>query len=196
MKNFHKNTNKQIIRKNTLRKKAFIGVIFFILLLSLPIESNHNLSLATAENDDEIVISMRRLVGTAVGNKISGKFRITVNSGISTNELVYIELLFNDTTVSEGNASTLSFTFNTKEYGIGLMNITAIGKDFDGNNYQTTLEKHFMNPKIANVIGISIAVFALIISGISVWKKYFKDRKKHTKDHQEKLDEINIESKF
>ena len=196
MKNFLKNTNKQIIRKNALRKKAFIGIVFFILLLSLPIESNHYLSLATAENDDEIEISMRRLVGTAFGNKISGKFRIIVNSGISTNELVYIELLFNDTTVSEGNTSTLSFTFNTKDYGIGLMNITAIGKDADGNNYQTTLEKDFMNPTIINVIGISIAVFALGISGIRVWKKYFKDRKKNEKDHQEKLNTIDIETKF
>ena len=139
---------------------------------------------------NELSIRLDRLSGSTNENKIRGKFRLIVESSL---DLIRIVLLFNDTSVAESESDSLGFTFNTEEYGLGEMNITAIGEDSEGNLYQTTIFRNFYETNVPRAFGIGFIIFALVIALYQIWKKI---RKRKVLTYQEKKDQIKIDSNF
>jgi hypothetical protein len=153
-------THKRILSKNQI----LFG--FLVLLIFLTFTSN-------GDANSSLSMSFQRNFGADTGtNKIRGQYTITGKGG---SDIVLMTLFFNDVNVSSSVGNELKFKFDTTDFEVGLKNITLIGWDQAGNQYQKTEEYTFTDATIPTLI----AVGAIMLGAISIFFKY-KKRKKNT----------------
>ncbi len=143
--------------------------------------------------DEEISLSLSRQFGSSFGGKISGKFKLTARSDV---ELANITLLFNNTQVAFAEADVISYSFNTKEFGIGIMNMTAIGMTASGEQFQETLIRTFMDPVTSNILAISITVLALGAVILKYYARSQKSKKNGKNSRSTSGMDVSIDKKF
>lgn len=135
--------------------------------------------------DPTLTLKLKRNVGTDMGDnlRIEGDWTIT---GTGSNDIVRMDLLFNDNITAQSTNNSLSFRFNTRDHPIGTTNITLIGYLSNGSSIQTTEIREFMDPEetdrflyiTLSITGI-IVVLSIVIAIIS--KKKQKSAPKPTK---------------
>ena len=168
-----------------LKHKNSLIIFTFILLFSF-----NAVIMNTIAQDEEILsLGIRKNAGTAFGDKIEGDFTIT-GSGPET--ILNLTLFFNGTQVAFESNNQLSFRFDTKDYSLGLMNITLIGKDSEGTVYNKSIFKEFISPKIGNWI-IAIAIGIALISGGLKLASYFKNKRNEKQSATDKKNKIQID---
>jgi hypothetical protein len=67
----------------------------------------------------------------------------------------------NGTQVASSPTNSLSFTFETKDYSAGMMNITLIGEDSLGNFSQITQMKEFLSAEVG--IWITVVILGIVV---------------------------------
>lgn len=154
-------------------------VLFFGLLILL---NSLAFSPALGQDSDKISLSLSRNVGTAIGNKISGDFTIRASGDES---ILSLTLLFNGSVVAKSETNSLNFRFNTKDYGVGIMNITVIGIDASDNFYQKTISRQFLDSKVDLIIGVVAGIIVIGSLTYSILKK-----RKASQNEKESVDEI------
>ena len=170
---------------NPLKHKQSLIILTFVLLFSL------NSVIINTNAQDEEVLSLRisKNVGTGIGDKIEGDFTIT---GSGPDYILNLTLYFNGTQVAFESNNELKFRFNTKDYAIGLINITLVGKDNEGTTYEKTIFKEFISAEIGNWILIIVGSIALISIGIKL-ASYLKTKRKEKQGTTDKKNNIKIE---
>ena len=114
-------------------------------------------------------MSIRKQIGTSIGNKMEGRFSITASGG---DNITSLSLLFNGTQVASSPNNSLSFTFETKDYTAGLMNITLIGEDALGNFSQITEIKDFLSAETGMWITVVILGIVVPIALYRLYQRY------------------------
>lgn len=165
-----------------ISKSKFILLATFLILIP-------NIIALEVSCEEELSIHLSRQFGMAIGDKISGKFKIILES---SSELKNISLYFNETLVAFDEGNILAFSFNTKDYDIGNYNITAIAITTKSEIFQKSIFKDFMNPLIANMIGISVLIVAVSLTAL----KYIKKNKAPNEAKDKDLNLISISKKF
>lgn len=163
------------------------SLIIFTFILLFPFNS---VIISTNAQDEEILsLGISKNVGTAYDDKIEGDFTI---SGTGPDYILNLTLFFNGTQVAYEPSNELNFRFNTKDYALGLMNITLIGKDSEGTAYKKTIFKEFISPEIGNWIMITVGGIALISVGI-ILVSYLKRKQNEKQSATEKKNNIKID---
>ena len=168
-----------------IKHKQSLIIITFVLLFSF----NSVIMNTNAQDEDILSLGIRKNVGTAFGDKIEGDFTIT-GSGLDT--ILNLTLYFNGTQVAFESDNQLTFRFDTKEYSLGLMNITLVGEDSEGIVYNKSIFKEFISPKIGNWIIAIVGGIALISLGLKLFS-YMKKKRNEKKSSDEKKNNIKIE---
>jgi len=114
-------------------------------------------------------LRFRKIIGTSIGNKMEGKFSITASGG---DNITALSLLFNDTLVASSPNNSLSFIFDTSDYGAGMMNITLIGEDSLGTSSQITEMKDFLSPTVGTWITVIVLVIVIPILMYRLFQQY------------------------
>jgi hypothetical protein len=162
------------------------SIIFtFVLLFSF----NSVFISSNAQDEDILSLGIRRNVGTGFGDKIEGDFTI---SGSGPVTILNLTLFFNGTKVAFESDNQLSFRFDTKDYSLGLMNITLVGEDSEGMVYTISIFKEFISPTIGNWI-IAIAIGIVLISLSFKLASYMKNKRKEKQSVTDKKNGIKID---
>ena len=167
------------------KSQRFLIIFTFVLLFSF----NSVITNTNSQEEDILSISVSKNVGTGIGDKIEGDFTIT---GTGPDYILNLTLFFNGTQVSFESDNELKFRFNTKDYTIGLMNITLVGKDNEGTTYAKTIFKDFLSPEVGNWIMFIAIGIVLISLGIKL-ASYLIDKRKDKQGVNEKKNKIKIE---
>ena len=161
-------------------------IFTFIILFSF----NSVIINTNAQEEEILTLRVSKNVGTGgIGNKIEGDFTIT---GTGPEYILNLTLIFNGTQVFFESDNELKFRFNTKDYPIGLMNITLVGKDNEGTTYTKTIFKDFISPEVGNwimIISIGIVLISLGIKLVS----YLKEKRNEKQGVTEKKNQIKID---
>ncbi|MHA1646565.1 MAG: hypothetical protein ACTSVL_03240 [Promethearchaeota archaeon] len=168
-----------------LAKQGFRNMILFGIFFSII----SSLTILSVGASDEINIHLNKIVGTDISNKISGKFRITVDG---SDDIVHISVFFNDSLVKEEDGNALSLTFQTHDYPYGLMNITAVGVNLAGDHFQASKIVEFFDSSTFDTVLWIIAGVAIIPFIIFYVRKLVKKRKKQ-ENHGEFKEKIHID---
>ena len=168
-----------------LKHKNSLIIFTFILLFSF----NSVIISSNAQNEEVLSLGISRNVGTAFGNKIEGEFTIT---GTGPDSILNLTLFFNGTQVAFESDNELKFRFNTKDYPLGLMNITLIGEDSEGTAYNKSIFKESISPAIGNWIMVIVGVIALISIGLKL-TAYIKNKRFEKQSNVEKKTKIKID---
>lgn len=170
-----------------IKHKHSLIIFIFILLFSY-----NAIIISTNAQDEEILsltISRNLGVGVDSGNKIEGDFTIT---GSGPENILNLTLLFNGTQESFESSNQLTFRFETKDYPLGLMNITLIGEDSEGNIYIKSIFKEFISEEIGNWILIIVGLIVLLSVGLKLGS-YMKKKQKGKQSAIEKKNKIHID---
>jgi hypothetical protein len=145
---------------------------------------------AYSNAQETVDLSLKRTFGMAFGKNIQGTFTVV---GSGSEGIVNLSLLFNNEEIEFSVSNSLSYTFKTKEYGSGNLNITLLGYDIEGIQYSTTKLVTILSATASLIIIIGII---LLVTGAVVWnyvpriKKYFQTKKhknrKNNSDGEEK----------
>jgi len=144
---------------------------------------------SNAQDEEVLLLGIRRNVGTSFGDKIEGDFTIT---GSGPDTILNLSLLFNGTQVAFESDNQLSFRFDTKDYSLGLMNITLVGEDSEGMVYNKSIFKDFISPAIGNwiiIISLGIVLISLGFKLIS----YLKNKRSEKQSSTDKKNNIQID---
>ena len=134
-------------------------------------------------------MSIRKIIGTSIGSKMEGKFRISCTGG---DNITALSLQFNGTQVASSPNNSLSYTFDTADFGVGTMNITLIGEDSMGIFSQITQMKDFLSSKVGTwiTVGILAIVIPLLLYRALQW---YRTKKMVTLSHEDKKKRIKID---
>ena len=168
-----------------LKHKNSLIIFTFILLFSF----NVVITNTNAQDEDFLSLRISKNVGIAHGDKVEGDFTVT---GSGPESILNLTLFFNGTQVKYESNNELSYRFNTKEYPLGLMNITLVGIDSEGEVYKKTIFKEFISPAIGNWIWIIIGGIALISGGLKL-ASYLKNKRNEKQSTAEKKTKIKID---
>ena len=168
-----------------IKHKQSLIIITFVLLFSF----NSVIIKTNAQDEDVLSLGIRKNVGTAFGDKIEGVFTI---SGSGPETILNLTLFFNGTQVAFESDNQLSFQFDTKDYSLGLMNITLVGEDSEGMVYIKSISKEFISPEIGNWI-IAIAIGIVLISLGLKLASYLKNKKNEKQSVTDKKNKIQID---
>lgn len=173
--------------KHTKHKHSLIIFIFILLFSFNSIILNSN-----AQDEEVLSLGISKNVGLDIGDKIEGDFTIT---GSGLDNILNLTLLFNGTQVAFESDNQLTFRFDTKDYPLGLMNITLIGEDNEGMVYKKTIFKEFVSPKVGIWVLIIVGVIAFLSSVIIVLILVFGSKKKQNEKESaaEKKNKIKID---
>ena len=173
-----------------LKHKYSLIIFTFILLFSF----NSVILNTNAQDEDVLSLGIRRNVGTAFGDKIEGDFTI---SGSGPDTILNLTLFFNGTQVAFESDNQLTFRFDTKDYSLGLMNITIVGEDGEGIIYKKSISKEFISPTIGNWI-IIIAIGIVLISLSFKLASYMKNKRNEKQSVTDKKNgtKIDIDKEF
>jgi len=161
-------------------------IIFtFILLFSF----NSIILNSNAQDEEVLSLGIRKNVGTSFADKIEGDFTI---SGSGPETILNLTLLFNGTQVAFESDNQLSFRFDTKDYSMGLMNITLVGEDIEGRVYNKSIFKEFISPTIGNWI-IAIAIGITLISLGFKLISYLVNKRSEKQSSTDKKNNIQID---
>ena len=168
-----------------LKHKQSLIIFTFILLFSI------NSVMMNSNAQDEEVLSLRisKNVGTAFGDKIEGDFTIT---GSGPEIIDCLTLYFNGTEVKKELSNEISYRFDTKDFTLGIMNITLIGEDNEGIFYSKTIFKEFISPKIGNWIMIIVGGIAIVSLGLKL-ASYMKNKRNEKQSATDKKNNIKID---
>ena len=171
--------------KHSKHKHSLI-IFTFILLFSF----NSIILNSNAQDEEILSLGIRKNVGTSFGDKIEGTFTI---SGSGPDSILNLTLLFNGTQVAFESDNELTFRFDTKDYSLGLMNITLVGEDIEGIIYSKSISKEFISPEIGNwIIAIAIGI-TLISVGLKFVVSYLKNKKNDKQSVSDKKNKIQID---
>ncbi len=168
-----------------LKHKQSQIIFTFIILFSL----NSIMMNSNAQDEEILSLGIKKNVGTAFGDKIEGDFTIT---GSGPDSILNLTLFFNGTQVAFESDNQLTFRFDTKDYSLGLMNITLVGEDSEGMVYTISISKEFISPAIGNWIIAIVGGIALISLGLKLYS-YIKNKRNEKKSSVEKKNNIKID---
>ena len=154
----------------------FVGLLFFLTLFISPTIA-----------EPSVTLSMSRDLGIGVGKWVSGKFTIRVTGN---DEIESIELYFNSVKIDESTINSLEFTFHTKNYEKGEVNITAVGYDVDGTPYLATKDVVFISQVISIIITATVIAMVVGIYGFRFYRR--KKHKTRTQPEKGQMPEIII----
>ncbi len=147
---------KKIWQEELNRFSLSVGLLFLSLLASA--------SLVAAE--DTISYRLSRVAGTDVGfGRIQGNFRLTANA---PEDVISMEVLFNNEVVHEVENNSISWRFNTDDYETGEINITIRGWTAADNLYEVSLERHFISGDITIWIIIGVVIVLAVYGGMKL----------------------------
>lgn len=134
-------------------------------------------------------IRINKIVGTNIGDKIEGKFRITATGG---DNITALSLLFNGTQVASSPNNSLFFKFETADYGVGTMNITLIGEDSVGLFSQITEMRVFLSPEMN--IWLILGILAIVIPILAYRAfRWYRAKTLVKPSHEDKKNRIKID---
>lgn len=134
---------------------------------------------------ETLKINLRRDFGTALGNKIQGKF--TLIGTDSTETIIIIAVYFNGIQVKNATGSQITFTFNTADYPNGEYNITLMGWDSENNKTQTSEFVEFLDPSINYWI---IGALVIILGGTIAFRIMRRKRNLSPKIQNVRIDNL------
>ena len=175
-----------------LKHKQSLIIFTFILLFSL----NSVIISIIAQGEDVLSLGISKNFGTDIGNKIEGNFTI---SGSGPDSILNLRLLFNGTRVAFEPGNQLTFQFETKDYPLGLMNITLIGEDCEGIIYKKVIFREFVSPKVGSWLVILAFVITFISVSVMLIIVSYRKKKKNEKEsitEKKKRIKIDIDKKF
>ena len=170
-------------------KKKHRGSLIFLSLLLCSIFLIGSMSQISGE-EPPLELRFSKIIGTSIGNKMEGKFRITASGG---DNITALSLLFNATLVASSPNNSLSLTFDTSTYGEGLMNITLIGADSLGVFSQITQMKEFLSPAVGTWITVIVLAFAIPVLLYQLFQKYRAKKKIGNSHYEDKKQRIKID---
>jgi len=168
-----------------LKHKYLLIIFTFILLFSF----NSVIISSNAQDEEILSLGIKKNFGTGIGDKIEGDFTI---SGSGPDNILNLTLFFNGTQVAFESDNQLTFRFDTKDYSLGLMNITLVGEDSEGMVYNKSIFKEFISPTIGNWI-IAIAIGIVLISGGLKLASYMKNKRNEKQSATDKKNNIKID---
>ena len=169
--------NKVILVK--IHRKKPIYAIFILILVFFP-------SFAVAD-ESGITITMRRNMGTDLGNKIGGDWTI---SGSGPEGTIKIAILFNDTEVYSVQGKEFSFRFNTDDYWVGEVIIIVRAYLSDSEFVYRTFVREFIDSSFDNMIfAFTGGIFAIVII---IYVVRYKKNKEMTKK-EIKIEDVKID---
>ncbi|QEE15249.1 hypothetical protein DSAG12_01074 [Promethearchaeum syntrophicum] len=172
-------------------KHSLIMFIFILLISFISVILNIN-----AQDEEVLFLEILRDDGAVIGDKIEGIFTI---NGSGPDFILNLTLLFNGVKVAFESDNHLIFQFYTKNYSLGLMNITLIGEDSEGLFYEKAIFKEFISPKVGSWIvilsGVITFIGAIVILKIISDRKEMKDKKQSFAEKKNKI-KIVIDKKF
>jgi hypothetical protein len=136
-----------------------------------------NISTVNAQN--EIELHLTEIWGAENPQYIAGQYKITAKSTIP---LILMKLYFNDEYIKNTTTDTLIFEFDTSEFEMGIMNMTVVGWDQAGNQYQNSIIKTFGSTTPTITIIIIIGLIAGGIFTILILASRKKERKSVNKE--------------
>jgi hypothetical protein len=113
--------------------------------------------------EDSISMNIRVQSGGEILGKLFGKLELKANG---PQDLKNMSLYFNGTEVYSTEGDSLSFVFETQNYGAGQMNITVIGYYENGETLQTTKTFEFI--RAAEFRNFLVLILSIIIPIILV----------------------------
>ena len=169
-------------------------IIFALILL---ISNISIIMIANAQDEDILTLTISRNFGTAYDNKMEGDLTVT---GSGPEKIVSLTLYFNGTEVCKELNNQISFRFDTKDYPLGLMNITLIGEDSEGMVYKKTIFKEFISPKVGIwtliIVGAIFFLSIVIIVLILVSRSKKKENEKESAAEKKNKIKIDIDKDF
>jgi len=162
----------------------------FVLLFSF----NSVIMNINAQDEEILSLGIRKNVGTGFGDKIEGDFTI---SGSGQDYILNLTLFFNGTQVAFESDNQLSFRFDTKDYSLGLMNITLVGEDSEGIVYSKSIFKDFISSTLGNWILIIVGAILVVSFGLKLVSYLInkRDEKQGTTEKKNKI-KIDIDKDF
>ncbi|MHA1613191.1 MAG: hypothetical protein ACTSYU_14140 [Promethearchaeota archaeon] len=173
-----------------LRKLVKFSSILLITIAVISVQ----LAPISGENSDKLSLSLSKNMGTAFQDKIEGDFTIR---GSGDEDIMSLELYFNETQVANSTSNELTLRFNTNDYWIGDVNMTLKGFNENGDVFQYSIYRVFLDPTIGNYILIGVGILVVVSVGFSLYK-YTKDKKatKKTREEIKKGIRIDIDKNF
>jgi hypothetical protein len=156
------------LMQHSHKKKNNSHSLIFLTLLVCSIIMTAGMSQISGE-EPPLDMRFRKIIGTSISNKMEGKFSITASGG---DNITSLSLLFNGTQVASSPNNSLSFTFDTSDYGVGMMNITLIGEDSLGAFSQITEMKDFLSSAVGTWITVIVLVIAIPITIYRLFQRY------------------------
>lgn len=152
------------------RKLTGLTRIFTIITLIVGVAS----FVLTVSAESPISVALRRNMGSEYDNNISGDW--TLKAEGPTN-LIFIAVYFNGTMQANASSNEISWNFQTENYEVGTYNITVIGWDEQGNQYQSdSIVRNFMESNDGVILGI-IGGIAGVVGLIAIIQYVRKKRK-------------------
>ncbi|MCJ7647644.1 MAG: hypothetical protein MUP85_03425, partial [Candidatus Lokiarchaeota archaeon] len=110
--------------------------------------------------------------GTHFQPFMEGKFVIT---GEASENIIRLELVFNDVKVFEEDGQNLIFSFNTNNFSKGNVNITLKGHTNQGKAVQITRNCIFIGPELRySIIGVASSI---VVIGSIMWVRSRRKKK-------------------
>lgn len=167
-----RNINWRNLRKSQPR------ITFVLMMISVSLF----LPVVTAES--LISVNFNRNMGSYYDNNMSGDWTIKAEGPAN---LTFIGIFFNTTMEANASSNEISFNFNTEKYNVGTYNITVIGYDAQGNQYQSeSFIRNFVESNDALIFGIIGGIAGLV--GMIALVQYIRKKRKGAEPQIQKSD--------
>ncbi len=137
-------------------RRIILPAVMIICMMFVPISVN-----AQDDEDNEMVLRLRRRFGYGLAGQMQGTFSIRVDA---PEEVARVVFLLDGEQIGQDNQSPFNLQFNTGNYDTGVHSFSAIGYVEDGVEYNSnTLTRQFVarSPVIVIVVIIVVLVITL-----------------------------------
>lgn len=150
--------------------KPRLSLIFLLLILLFP-------TLAFAQDEPSLRLSLSRDNGFGLGNQMQGNFSYRVSG---PDDLVRVEYLMDGEVIGESTAEPFRFRFVTDDFELGIHEMSAVGYTADGQTLQSNVIRgDFVSPQVTGRFTIGVVGFVVVV--IAARFLFFRDRSGKTK---------------
>ena len=145
--------------------KSKLSLTFLLIILLFP-------SLAFAQDDPALQLSLSRDNGYGLGNQMQGHFSYRVSG---PDNLVRVEYLMDGEVIGESTAEPFRFRFVTDNFELGIHEMSAVGYTADGQTVESNVIRgDFVSPQVTNRFVIGVVGFAVVV--VAARFLFFRDR--------------------
>ena len=131
-----------------------------------------------------ISVALRRNMGSEYDNNMSGDWTLRAEG---PSNIIFIAVFFNGSMKANASSNEISWNFQTENYEVGTYNITVIGWDAQGNQYQSdSIIRNFMKSNDALILGIIGGIAGLV--GLIALIRYVRNKRKGPEPKIQKTD--------